>query len=633
MVSRRFCITAMRLCFLLSAFVFGILGIIGSSSSGSGSGQSNSEQSGQVWYGSTSEDGEVFFRTDDSMVKGFGVNAYLSGGSSGSGWLWLNVGDSMPISGSSFRFNNSNYDVSGKFVDSSSSTGSWDYHEPYMGYSKGTWTAKPVPELLVSPTSQNVLPTSGSTSFTVSNTSEHSGNMTWTAELDDSDSWLNIASGSVGTNTGTISVSFEENSGGDARFGTLTIASPEAYNSPKTVEIRQRVFNPYPETKITALDGTYDAEFGASIEISGDYTIIGARGENDDTGSAYIFQQTGEEWFQKAKLTASDGQKDDRFGQSVSISGDYVVIGALRGSGNNINTGSAYVFQKPAGGWQNVTETAKLTASDGFNDDYFGSAVSVSGDHIVVGAMHNGTTWSKTGSAYIFTKPAGGWTDMTETAKLTASDAYDTDYLGCSASMSGDVVIIGAYDSNYIGAAYIFEKPPGGWTDMTETAKLTASDGGHHDRLGYSVSLSGSTAIVGAYWDDSNGSNSGSAYIFEKPVGGWADMTETAKLTASDGQDEDYFGHSVSISVDTAAVGAYWDSSNGPNSGSAYIFKKPVGGWQDMTDTAKLTASDGEKWDRYGYAVSISGIKAIVGAYEANNAENYSGSAYIYTLE
>ncbi|MTI29216.1 FG-GAP repeat protein, partial [Xanthovirga aplysinae] len=120
----------------------------------------------------------------------------------------------------------------------------------------------------------------------------------------------------------------------------------------------------------------------------------------------------------------------------------------------------------------------------------------------------------------------------------------------------------------------------GGWEEMNETIKLTASDGAEYDYFGYSVSISGDQLVVGAYFDDDKGSSSGSAYLFEKPDGGWVGMNETAKLTASDGTAHDYFGAFVSISEDLVVVGAYGKDENGVDSGSAYLFEKPEGGWE-----------------------------------------------------
>ena len=221
--------------------------------------------------------------------------------------------------------------------------------------------------------------------------------------------------------------------------------------------------------------------------------------------------------------------------------------------------------------------------------------MSVSGDTIVVGADRDDGNESFSGSAYVFEKPVGGWADAPQTAKLTASDGAAGDYFGRSVSVSGDTIVVGAHgdgdNGSFFGSAYVFKKPSGGWMDATETAKLTASDGAAEHRFGRSVSVSGDTVVVGAYGDDDNGFRSGSAYVFEKPSGGWMDATQTAKLTASDGASGDVFGVSVSVSGDTVVVGAYGDDDNGSASGSAYVFTPPVlvlrrhplsqsGGWE-----------------------------------------------------
>ena len=168
---------------------------------------------------------------------------------------------------------------------------------------------------------------------------------------------------------------------------------------------------------------------------------------------------------------------------------------------------------------------------------------------------------------------------------------------------------------------------------MTQTAKLTANDGAASDYLGVSVSIDGDCAVAGAYRDDDNGDSSGSAYLFEKPAGGWDNMTETAKLTADDGATADFFGRSVSVSGDCAVVGAYYDDDNNGESGSAYLFERPAGGWEDMTQTDKLTADDGAASDYLGVSVSIDGDRVIVGAYGDDDSGDSSGSAYIFTPE
>src|SRR5439155_1428560 len=149
----------------------------------------------------------------------------------------------------------------------------------------------------------------------------------------------------------------------------------------------------------------------------------------------------------------------------------------------NSGQGAAYVFVKPGGGWASGPETAKLTASDGAPGDELGQSVAVSGDGATVVAGAPAT--SNQGAAYVFAKPGGGWASGPETAKLTASDGAPGDDLGRSVAVSGDgsTIAAGAPDSSH-GAAYVFVKPGGGWANASQTAKLTASDGAAGDRLG-----------------------------------------------------------------------------------------------------------------------------------------------------
>ncbi len=336
------------------------------------------------------------------------------------------------------------------------------------------------------------------------------------------------------------------------------------------------------QAKLTASDGAEEDLFGWSVSISGDTAVVGAHYDDDNglnSGSAYVFVRSGTTWTEEAKLTASDGAEDDFFGRSVSVSGDTAVVGAYGDDDYGSYSGSAYVFVRSGTTW---SEEAKLTASAGAQGDLFGTSVSICGDTDVVGADGDDDNGSNTGSAYVFVRTGTTWSQQ---AKLTASDGAEEGFFGESVSVSGDTAAVGAYlDENYghrTGSAYVFVRSGTTWSQQ---AKLTANDGAERDSFGWSVSISGDTAVVGAIHDDDHGTDSGSASVFVRSGTTWS---EEAKLTASDAAAHDLFGISVSISGGTAVVGAHYDDDNAFNSGSAYVYApSPVGGVVELrTDT------------------------------------------------
>jgi len=261
----------------------------------------------------------------------------------------------------------------------------------------------------------------------------------------------------------------------------------------------------------------------------------------------------------------------------------------------------------------------KLTASDGAANDYFGYFISISGDTAVVGAWQDD---GNKGSAYVFVRSGATWSQQ---AKLVASDGAGGDQFGQYVSISGDTVVVGAlyddFDSKTnAGSAYVFVRSGTTWSQQQ---KLTASDGAADDHFGTSVSISGDTVVVGAHWDDSK---KGSAYVFVRSGTTWSQEQKLTSGSVVAGQ----FGISVSISGDTAVVGAEVDDGNEPNSdsGAAYVFIRNGDGWDQE---AKLTASDGVLFDYFGGSVSISGDTVVVGARGADvDSKTDAGSAYVY---
>ena len=378
-------------------------------------------------------------------------------------------------------------------------------------------------------------------------------------------------------------------SANDASFNNVDISNVLNVNSQIVIGEEMEIsvdFTNTTQTKTVANDGVSDDYFGRSVAISGNYAIVGSYRDDSSRGSAYIFNvQTGN---QLHKLLASDGASSDYFGYSVAIDGNYAIVGAY---GDNSSRGSAYIFDAQTG-----TQLRKLLASDGANYDYFGTSVAIDGDYAIVGARQDD---SSRGSAYIFDVQTG-----TQLRKLLASDRANSDLFGTSVAISGNYAIVGSpYDDDKgtdSGSAYIFDVQTG-----TQLHKLVASNGSSSDHFGYSVAISGNYAIVGSYRDDNW---RGSAYIFDVQTG-----TQLYTLLASGRASNDEFGRSVAISGNHAIVGTPYDDDNGSDSGSAYIFNVQTG-----SQVNKITASDGAGGDYFGYSVAISSNYAIVGAYSDN---------------
>ena len=378
--------------------------------------------------------------------------------------------------------------------------------------------------------------------------------------------------------------------------------------------------------KLTASDAQEIDQFGSSVSMSGDYAIVGATSEDtgaSNAGAAYIFYRNrdgDDNWGQVKKLTASDAQENAYFGNSVSISGDYAIVGAHLGRGDW--TGAAYIFYRNQGSTDNWGEVTKLTASDAQAYDHFGS-VSISGDYAIVGAWGEATGGFQAGAAYMFYRNQGGPNNWGEVAKITAPDAVTGDSFGISVSISDYYAIVGASREDPegvldAGAAYIVNRL------NYQLPKLTASDAEEEDSFGVSVSISGDYAIVGAHMEDTASDRAGAAYIFYRNQGSTDIWGEVTKITAFDAEAVDYFGRSVSISGDYAIVGAPGDDTWGDSAGAAYILDRNLG-WGQL---AKLTASDADSWDEFGDSVSISGDYAIVGAYVEGG--DWTGAAYIF---
>ncbi len=395
--------------------------------------------------------------------------------------------------------------------------------------------------------------------------------------------------------------------------------------------------------KLLASDGSVGDTFGNAVSVSGNVAFIGTPYDDDngsDSGAVYVFRWDGSSWVLEQKLLASDGAANDRFGNSVSVCGEVGIVGATLDDDNGADSGSAYVFRYDAsqtvcGQWW--CEEQKLLASDGAVNHRLAAdrAVSISGNVVLLGA--GSFIGINPGAAYVFRYDAsqtvcGQW--WCEEQKLLASDGVVADQFGASASNFGDVAIVGATwdDDNGTnsGSAYVFRYDAsrtvcGQW--WCEEQKLLPSDPGASELLfGNSVSVSGEVAVVGSvFHDHHSGPNSGSAYVFRWNGSLWVPEQE---LVAADEAADDNFGVSVSVSGDLIVAAAYKHDDNGSESGSAYVFRWNGTSW---IQKETLLPSDGAPGDRFGHGVSVSGQTILVGANFDDDSGIDSGTAYVFT--
>ncbi|MGB9597895.1 MAG: FG-GAP repeat protein, partial [Candidatus Poribacteria bacterium] len=338
---------------------------------------------------------------------------------------------------------------------------------------------------------------------------------------------------------------------------------------------------------------------GYSVSVSGDYLMWGQEQliENKP-GKAYIKHSvTFQEWL----LTANNGRNGDRFGRSVSIDGNWAIIGADGDDTVGAEAGAAYIFHFDGTNW---VQQQKIVGLDTTRDDGFGCSVCISGDFAIVGAYGN----NGKGAAYIFYFNGTRWVQQ---AKITANDAPVNDLFGWSVSINNNYAIVGDPFNDLIdgviddsGAVYIFYYDGTNWVQQ---AKLVASDPESFNRFGYSVSISVDYAIAGSLLDDDFGTDSGSAYIFHRNGTNWE---QVQKLTADNAKSGDWFGYSVSINEDYTLVGSPLDNYKNIDSGSVFLYKYDGTKWALR---GKLTGTSASTDTRFGLYVCTKSNKIIMG--------------------
>ncbi len=371
------------------------------------------------------------------------------------------------------------------------------------------------------------------------------------------------------------------------------------------------------QQKLTASDASSNNFFGYSVSISGEYAIVGAY-RDDDRGSAYIFHREGSTWIQQQKLRAPSPASGDWFAYSVSISGDYAIVGDMY----HDNNGVAYIFHRNGLTWE-LQQTLTTSYQKEVRAN-FGISVSLSGNYAIVGACRANEEHSLSGAAFVFYREGSTWIQQ---QILSTSDPESTAF-GHSVDISENYAIVGSGSFTFDSACYIFLRNGSTWTQQQ---KLTPSSS---INFGKSLSISGNYVIVGANEDDEGALNSGCAYILHRDGSTWK-VHQTLK--PSEPLRYLTFGSSVNISGDYAIVGTDWGSNQvfapeGDTKDAAYVFYRDGSTWILQQ---KLTAPDSKTYDYFAHSVSISEagdeVYAIAGAYGDDDDGSLSGSAYVFS--
>ena len=309
--------------------------------------------------------------------------------------------------------------------------------------------------------------------------------------------------------------------------------------------------------KLLPNDGATGDQFGFSISLSNGIVAVGAPFDDDrgaDSGSVYLFDAAS--GVQLAKLVPSDGQAGDQFGFDVAVDGSTVAIGAKRDDDNGQDSGSLYLYDVVS-----AALIVKVLPNDGAADDNFGEAVDLNQGIVAVGAHGDDDSGFLSGSAYLFDANTG-----VQLAKLLASDGSSNDFFGAAIAIDDGVVAVGAWaDSiffDHSGSVYLFDAATG-----LQTAKLVPADGHDRDHFGISIAIDAGIVAIGADGDDDNAFNSGSAYLYDAGSG-----SMIRKLLSSDGDAHDDFGAAIAIDDGVVVIGAMGDDDQGASSGSAYVF-------------------------------------------------------------
>jgi hypothetical protein len=406
--------------------------------------------------------------------------------------------------------------------------------------------------------------------------------------------------------------------------------------------------------------------FGFMVSMSGDTLVVaapyedsnaktvdgdGSNNDLSDSGAAYVFIRRGENWEQQAYLKPTDPLSQDYFGTSVAISGDTIVVGAVRTdllgvSGTPPRAGVAYVFTRKDGKW---SQTARLSPASGAAGDWLGYYVTIDGEFVSVGAPHD----AGSGAAYVYVRNGNDWHEQD---KLKPTKPVANSMFGSSLAISKDALIVGSADDSTdksaAGSAYVFTPADGHWV---QSQRLTGDPVSTDASFGYSITMSGDYAMIGAPRVKAiTGAaavvmvDPGEVFVFHRGAAGWK---QTQRLRAMLPRQNDSFGSAVAMFGGNALIGACGDASGATTiggdaarrdavyAGAGYLFALEGEEWKL---SAYLKARNADSTDSLGFAAALSNDVAVLSANwessaakgingdQTNNSARYAGAAYVF---
>lgn len=427
--------------------------------------------------------------------------------------------------------------------------------------------------------------------------------------------------------------------------------------------------------------------FGKSISLSADTLAVGAAAQDydatggnalTDAGAIYVFTRSSGVWSQQQKIVPTGVNSriaGDNFGSSLAVSGDTVAVGALlhdydeNGANPITDAGAVFSYARNSGVWSQYTKLVDTTTSANratLSNNNFGYSTAISNDGLtmVVGAINdnydaNDQNYVPTsGAVYVYIKSAGIWTLEQKLIASGTNARTSGDQFGWSVAISGDTIVAGAIGQDFdhsgsaftanAGAAYVYTRSAGVWTQQQKIVGSGVNGRVATDLLGYSVAISADTIVVGARQQDFDGSgsasttNAGAAYVFTRSSGVWTLEQKIIPTGSSARIADDHFGSSVSIDMDSIAIGAAgqgYDAAGAnalTEAGAVYIYTRTAGVWTQQQKLVATGTNARMSGDEFGNSVSLSGNTLAVGAksqdYDATGSASASaaGAVYVY---